>query len=102
MLEHLRAEDSRITPVPNTLDKGSSGARSSGIKAASGDYIAFLDDDDEYFEEKIAQQVHILEENGDVDVLVNGVSPTLCRNGRQDDSWVAVEFHPHQLFQSWP
>ncbi len=100
MLEDLRAEDSRIKPVHNTLNKGSAGARTSGIKAASGNYTAFLDDDDEYCEEKIARQVHIFEENGDVDVLVDGVSPTLCNSGRQNDSWVAVEFHPHQVFQS--
>lgn len=37
-------------------------ARNTGIKHSSGDYITFLDDDDEYYINKVSEQVKCLEE----------------------------------------
>jgi len=44
-------------------NKGASGAYNTGIEAATGDYIAFLEHDDLWASEKNASQVGFLEEN---------------------------------------
>lgn len=48
--------------------QGVTHARNLGFKAASGDYIQWLDADDGLAREKIARQVAFLESNADVDV----------------------------------
>lgn len=50
-------KDSRVRYLKNKKNLGGSGARNEGIKASKGDYIAFLDDDDEYLPAKIEKQL---------------------------------------------
>ena len=47
----------RIRYIQNKKNLGGAGARNVGIKASSAEYIAFLDDDDEYYEERIEKQL---------------------------------------------
>jgi len=53
--------DSRIKYYKNNKPLGVSGARNVGIQAAKGEFIAFLDDDDEWSERKISRQMRALE-----------------------------------------
>lgn len=46
--------------IQHDRNKNGSAARNTGIKATSGDYITFLDDDDEYYPHKIGLQVQVL------------------------------------------
>ncbi len=43
--------------------QGACGARNAGLKAAVGEYVAFLDDDDEWLPEKLKKQVKWIREN---------------------------------------
>lgn len=44
----------------NSQNMGGSLARNNGIKVATGDYITFLDDDDEYLPKKIEKQIKFM------------------------------------------
>ena len=44
-------------------NRGGNAARKTGVEAATGEYVAFLDDDDEWLPEKTARQVTTLQES---------------------------------------
>ena len=50
-------DNPKIKYIKNKENLGGAGARNEGIKASSSEYIAFLDDDDEYFKERIEKQM---------------------------------------------
>jgi glycosyltransferase involved in cell wall biosynthesis len=54
-------KDERIRYVRREKNGGEAAARNTGIKAARYDYIAYQDSDDEWFPEKLARQVELLE-----------------------------------------
>ena len=47
----------RVLPLPKQV--GGSRARNEGVHAATGEWIAFLDDDDEWFPEKLEKQLAV-------------------------------------------
>lgn len=55
--------DSRLKNIVLSESKGASYARNVGVDSARGGWIAFLDDDDEWFAEKLESQITIIQEN---------------------------------------
>ena len=53
--------DHRIQITNNNNKPGANGARNTGINLAKGKYIAFLDDDDTWGQEKLLKQVQIMD-----------------------------------------
>jgi glycosyltransferase involved in cell wall biosynthesis len=54
--------DSRVRYIRFAEHRGVSAARNAGVLAATGKYVAFLDDDDERLPEKLERQVETLEQ----------------------------------------
>ncbi|MPZ76519.1 MAG: glycosyltransferase [Deltaproteobacteria bacterium] len=55
-----RFPDTRIRWLRHDKPRGGAAARNTGIVHSRGEYIAFLDDDDEWFPEKLARQMEVM------------------------------------------
>lgn len=53
--------DDRVKYIKNTGKNGPSVSRNLAISAAAGEYVAFLDDDDEWLPQKLEKQIGILD-----------------------------------------
>ena len=56
-------KDRRIKYILNEGKKGPSATRNTAILASEGEYIAFLDDDDEWLPDKLQRQVEVLDKS---------------------------------------
>ena len=71
-VEELKGRHSQIVLLRNKRRKGPSGARNTGIDWSCGDYVAFLDADDEWFSHHLLYGLEVLRNTEPVDgVLFN-------------------------------
>lgn len=69
----LEFDDPRIRLLLHDSSKGAQAARNTGIRAALGRWIAFLDSDDTWYPHKLAEQVAALASRGwDEGIVVHG------------------------------
>lgn len=60
-LVSLSKRDQRIRYLKHDVNCGAQAARNTGVKAANGDFIAFLDSDDEWYPDKLEKQISAFE-----------------------------------------
>lgn len=76
--EIVKEHPDLVRHITHTENRGLSAARNTGVKESTGDYIAFLDDDDRWHRTKISRQVSALEKDGEAGLatcLVTSISP---------------------------
>jgi glycosyltransferase involved in cell wall biosynthesis len=65
-------KDNRIIYLKHESNKGLPSARNTGLKKATGEYIAFVDDDDYYYKNKLEEQINFMIENNINVCVCNG------------------------------
>ena len=53
-------DDKRIHYIRHAVPRGGAAARNTGIAHSRGEYVAFLDDDDEWYPHKLARQMEVM------------------------------------------
>ncbi|MCR5746167.1 MAG: glycosyltransferase family 2 protein [Lachnospiraceae bacterium] len=64
IVNYVNREPITIKLIQNRLKKGAAGARNTGIKEASGRYIAFIDADDKWRPGKLSKQIELMKDTG--------------------------------------
>lgn len=66
IVAEFSGKDKRVIYIKQPHNSGVAEARNAALRASAGKYIAFLDSDDIWFPEKLAEQVALLEKGYDV------------------------------------
>ncbi|SHH14430.1 glycosyltransferase family 2 protein [Virgibacillus chiguensis] len=81
LLSEYKRVDSRIKAIHYYPNKGGNYARNLGIKNSTGEYVAFLDDDDEWMEKKIELQIKQFTNNPKLGLIYSGTEITYTQYG---------------------
>ena len=93
-VQELAHQDDRVRVVALPFSVGGSDARNRGVAAASGEWIAFLDDDDEWLPAKLqAQMDAVLQSTAPV---VIGTCRMIARTPGKDYVWPRRLPEPHE------
>src|ERR1700689_3220728 len=84
-LEELMHEDGRVRVLAFATSVGGSDARNRGVDAASGEWIAFLDDDDEWLPGKLQAQIDAMKPSK-AGILI-GTCKLIARTPGKDYVW---------------
>lgn len=72
VIRELLEKDSRLKYISYNTPKGGNAARNIGIEAAIYDYIAFLDDDDEWMYDKLEKQMNLFKKDKEIGLVYTG------------------------------
>ncbi len=81
-IKALQDIDHRVQYIRHGRNRGAQAARNTGIQAAKGEYLAFLDSDNEWLNEKLQRQVDLFSNQ---DVSLGAVYCGFCRVSANGD-----------------
>lgn len=84
IMQKYKNQDARIKYISYYPAKGANHARNIGIKAAEGEYIAFLDDDDEWMPKKLELQIQEFVKNDRIGLVYTGIQIIYHRDNGKD------------------
>jgi glycosyltransferase involved in cell wall biosynthesis len=76
--------DARLKYIRHEMNEGEGKSRNTGINNANGEFIAFLDDDDEWLPEKLKLQVDMLDNDPTIGAVYTGCICIDKRSGNVD------------------
>jgi glycosyltransferase involved in cell wall biosynthesis len=86
-VERFRSE--KIRYVRHERRRGAAAARNTGIRLARAEYVGFLDDDDEWFAEKLEKQMGVFDRSPpDVALVYTGYHTVAGASGRIASTWI--------------
>jgi glycosyltransferase involved in cell wall biosynthesis len=80
----LQPYGSRVACVRHDRNMGAAAARNSGVRAADGELVAFLDSDDVWLPDKLASQIAFMRQHG---FVASCTAVRLIRSGVRDIVW---------------
>lgn len=87
LMETLKKEDPRINYISYHPGHNGNYARNTGIKASKGEYVAFLDDDDEWLPAKLEEQLKVMESDEEKGLVYTGTHSIYADDGIEYDSF---------------
>lgn len=73
VVEEISKHDNRVHLLHYEQSKGGNYARNIGIDYSKGEFIAFLDDDDEWLEDKLRKQLDVFNMDKEIGLVYTGV-----------------------------
>ena len=87
ILQTLQESDSRIKIYhhENNVNKGRSASRNLALRKATQPFIAFLDADDFYLENRFIKDIELFSSNNSIDGVYNAIGVHFYRNATEDE-----------------
>lgn len=100
-LQSLSAQHPELKPLKNARRKGPSGARNTGLDAATGHYIAFLDADDVWYENHLRLGLAFLQKHPEQHAIIFDQDIYDAITAQKISSWI-TEKKIFQTMQQYP